>query len=73
MDLLIILTGGLALANCVCGILTGKMYYFFKAPDEFVGAVRTVSRADLPAAFWVFFTVTMAFGAFVMHFGYTKF
>ncbi|MEQ8860343.1 MAG: hypothetical protein RIC56_17020 [Pseudomonadales bacterium] len=62
MELIIYLMSGVAILNCVVGLLTGSMYFFFKAPDEFIGSVRAVSRTDMPMAFWVFFVVTLSFG-----------
>jgi len=73
MQLVIYTIGGTALANCLIGLMTGKMYYFFKAPDEFIGAVRTVDRSDIPAAFWIFFVITLAFGMFAVRFAHTNF
>ena len=73
MEFVILTIGATALANCALGLVKGKMYFFFKAPDEFIGAVRTIERSSVPAFFWIFFAVTLAFGIFMIRFAQTNF
>ena len=73
MKNLLFLMGGVLLVNCVLGLATGKIYYFFKAQTEFIGSVRSISRHDTPIPFWIFFTATAAFGGYVLYFARTSF
>ena len=70
---LILVIGLIPLLNCLCGLITGKMYYFYKTQNEFLGSVKIVSRDETPVGFWVFFLITLSFGVFVLYFMQTRF
>ncbi len=66
MASVIYLMGAVTLLNCGYGLLAGRMYYFFKAPDEFIGSMKFIDRQDNPLFFWIFMVLTAAFGTYLI-------